>query len=137
MYLINEEHTVSGCFYLLDNLLQSFFEFPAVLGAGDQCPDIECQEPLPAQGLGDIARSNTVGDSLGNGGLADTGFTDEDGVILAPPAESLNYPLLLFLPSDNGVKLPRCSGGSQVYTQLIQGGGPGSGAGSSSGTLLR
>ncbi|MBT9162751.1 MAG: hypothetical protein DDT27_01313 [Dehalococcoidia bacterium] len=112
MYLINEEHTVSGCFYLLDNLLQPFFEFPAVLGAGDQCPDIKGQEPLPTQGLGDIARSDTVSDSLGNSGLADTSFTDEDGVILSPPAESLNYPLLLLLPSNNGVKLPRCSSGS-------------------------
>src|ERR1700691_652352 len=44
----------------------------------------------PAQGLGDVALHDALGEPLHDGGLAHPGLADEDGVVLGAPREHLD-----------------------------------------------
>ena len=82
--LVDEEDRVVGVAELLDDLLEPLLELAAVLGAGDERPDVERQDALVEQRLGDVAGDDPVGQALGDGGLADAGLADQGRVVLGP-----------------------------------------------------
>ena len=82
--LVDEEDRVVGVAELLDDLLEPFLELAAVLRPGDERADVQGQDPLVQQRLGDVAGDDPVGQALGDGGLADAGLADERGVVLRP-----------------------------------------------------
>ena len=49
---------------------------------------------------------DAAGQPLGDGGLADTGVADVQRVVLRPPAQDLDGPFDLLLPSDQRIDLP-------------------------------
>ena len=82
--LVDEEDRVVGVAELLDDLLEPLLELAAVLGAGDERPDVEGQDALVEQRLGDVAGDDPVGQALRDGGLADAGLADQGRVVLGP-----------------------------------------------------
>ena len=82
--LVDEEDRVVRVAELLDDLLEPLLELAAVLRAGDERADVEGQDALVEQGLGDVAGDDPMGQALGDGGLADAGLADERRVVLRP-----------------------------------------------------
>ena len=99
--LVDEEDRVVGVAQLLDDLLEPLLELAAVLGAGDERPDVERQDALVQQDLGDVAGDDPMGEALGDGRLADAGLADEGRVVLRLAAEDLDDPLDLLLAADD------------------------------------
>ena len=54
------------------------------------------------EGLRDFTANYTLGQSLNYSGLTYPRFTNENGVVLGSAANDLNYPLNLFVSSDDG-----------------------------------
>jgi hypothetical protein len=70
---------------LLEHGLEPVLELAAVLRAGDQCTDVECDHAAVAQRLGHVARHDPLGEPLDYGRLAHAGLADQHRVVLGPP----------------------------------------------------
>ena len=68
--------------YILKDRLKTFLKFTPVLGSRHKGTHIEREYLLILKVFGNIASCYTLGQSLYNGRLADTGFTDEDRIVL-------------------------------------------------------
>ena len=80
--LVDEEDGVVGVPELLDDLLQALLELAAVLGAGDERPDVERQDALVQEDVRHVAGDDPVGQALRDGGLANAGLADQGRVVL-------------------------------------------------------
>src|SRR3954447_17202525 len=83
--LVDEQDDVAAGADLLEDLLQALLEVTAVAGTGDEGTEVEGVELLVLQRLGHLALDDGLGQALDDGGLANTGLADEDGVVLGPP----------------------------------------------------
>lgn len=101
--------------------LQPFLELTAVFGARDHRAEVERDEPLVPQGLGDVTLDDALGEPLDDGGLADAGLADEYGVVLRTPRQDLDHTPDLLVTSDDRVELAVPGGGREVRTELLQG----------------
>ena len=119
--LIDEEDGVVGAAQLLDDLLEPLLELAAVLGPGDQRADVEGQHALVEEGLRNVTGDDALGQTFGDGGLADARLADEGGVVLRPAREDLDDPLDLLLAADDGVDLAGPDGIGQVDAELVDG----------------
>ncbi len=90
---------------LLEDRLQALLELAAVLGAGEQRADVERDDAAVAQRLGHVAGDDALGEALDDGGLADAGLADEDGVVLRAAAEHLDDAADLVVAPDDRVEL--------------------------------
>src|SRR5450759_4497161 len=83
---IDKQNRVRIVEELLEHGLQALLEIATVLGARQQRPHVESID----LGLGKYFRNLTVDDALGKAfrdcGLADTGFTYQERIVLAPAA---------------------------------------------------
>ena len=91
---------------LLDHRLQPLLELAAELGAGEQLGDVERHQLAVAQRRGHVAVHDPLGQSLDDGGLADTGLADQHRVVLGPPRQYLHHPAHFFIAPDHGIELP-------------------------------
>src|SRR5207253_3770674 len=85
--LVDEQDDVAAGADLLEHLLQALLEVAAVTGAGDERAQVEGVELLAVQGLGHVVGDDALGETLDDGGLADTGLADEDWVVLGAPGQ--------------------------------------------------
>src|SRR5205823_756530 len=118
--LVDEEDDVAACADLLQHLLQALLEVAAVAGPGDQGPEVEGVELLAVQRLRHIVGDDALGESLDNGGLADAGLADQDGVVLGAARENLHHPLDLALAPDDRVELLLPCELGEVATELVE-----------------
>ena len=121
--LVDEEDRVVRVAQLLDDLLEPLLELAAVLGAGHERPDVEGQDALVEQRLGDVAGDDAVGEALGDRGLADARLADQGRVVLGPSRQDLDDPLDLLLSADDGIQLSCTGGVGQVDAELVDGRG--------------
>jgi hypothetical protein len=119
MEFVNEKHAVTGGFYFLDNLLDPFLKFAAVLCPGYERPHIKGNEAPVLQCFGDIAGDDAVRQAFHNSGLTDARLTDERGIVLGAAAEYLDNPLDFLHTSDDRVELARPGSGGQVNAKLV------------------
>ena len=94
--------------------LEPLLELAAVLGPGDHRAEVEGDEALVAQGLGDVAGDDALGQALDDGGLADAGLADEDGVVLGAAAEHLDDAADLGVAADDRVEPALARVGGEV-----------------------
>ena len=106
---------------LLQHGLQTFLELAAILCAGQHRTKIERNQPLGFESLGYVPGCNALCKSFHDRGLPDTGFTDEDGVVLRATRQHLHYPTNFFIPPDNGVDLSGTRACSEIDAVLLQG----------------
>ena len=106
---------------LLEDGLEPLLELAAVLRAGHHRAEVERDQRLAAQALRDVARDDALGEPLDDGGLADSGVTDEDGVVLGPPRQHLHDPADLGVAADDRIQPALAGGGGQVGAVLLQG----------------
>ena len=90
---------------LLEDRLQALLELAPVLRAGHHRAQVEGQQPLVLEAVGDVTGHDAVGQALDDGGLADAGLADEDRVVLGAAGQDLDDPADLLVPADDRVEL--------------------------------
>ena len=105
---------------LLEDGLEPLLELAAELGAGDERAEVERDDPLVLERLGDVAAHDALGEALGDGGLADAGLADQHRVVLGPAAEDLDDAPDLLVPADDRVELAGARLGGEVAAVLLE-----------------
>ena len=108
---------------LLDFLqdgLEPLLELAAELRAGHHGAEIERDDALVLQGLGDVPGHDAPGEPFDDGGLADARIPDQDRVVLRPPREDLHDPADLVVAADDGVELPSAGELGQVARVALE-----------------
>ena len=119
--LIDEEDDLAGAVDdFLHDALQPLLEFTLVLRACDQRTHVQGIDLLALEVLGDIAVHDLLGDPFRDRRLADTRLTDQDRVVLGPPAQDLQHAPDLVVTSDDGVEPAAGSLFVQVDGELVQ-----------------
>ena len=85
--------------------LEPLLELAAVLRAGHHRGQVEATSRLSAQRLGHVAGDDALGQALDDGGLADAGLADQDGVVLGAPGQHLHDAADLGVAADDRVEL--------------------------------
>ena len=109
-----------GLLDLVEHRLEALLELAAELGAGDHGREIECDETLVLQALGHVALGDTSGETLGDGGLADAGLTDEHRVVLGPTGQDLDGAPDLVVAPDDGIETTVTGGLGEVRAELLE-----------------
>ena len=120
MNLVDEDDDVAARADLLRDLLEALFEVTAVAAAGDERAEVERVQLLVLERLGHFALDDRLREALDDGGLADAGLADEDGVVLGAAGEDLHDPLRLLLAPDDGVELALARSSGEVATELVE-----------------
>ena len=118
--LVDEQHDVATGADLLQDLLQALLEVAAVAAPGHQGAEVEGVELLALQRLGHVVGHDPLGQALDDGGLADAGLADEDGVVLGAARQHLHHPLDLLLAADDRVELALAGELGQVAAELVE-----------------
>ena len=104
--LVDEEEDLAlGFFDLLQNGFQSLLKLAPVLCARDERAHVQGEDGLVLETLGHVLLDDALGKALGDGGLADARFADQDGVILGLAGEDADHVADLAVAADHGVKL--------------------------------
>ena len=117
--LVDEEDRVVRVPELLDDLLEALLELAAVLRAGDERADVEGQDALVQERLGDVAVDDPMGQALGDGRLADAGLADQRRVVLLAARQDLDDPLDLLLAADDRIELAGPGELREVDAELV------------------
>ena len=121
MDLVDEEdHPPFGVLDLLHCPFQPLLEFAAEAGSGNHGSQVELYYLLAAQDLGHVVFGDFAGQTLSDGGLADTGAADEYRVVLGAAAEYLDKAQDLGVASDDRVELALPGQLGQVAAVLFQ-----------------
>jgi len=106
MQLVDEEDDAAlGLLDFVEDGFEALFELAAELGAGDEAAHVEGEDGLVFDAFGDIAADDALGEALDNGGLADAGLADEDGVVLGLAEEDAQGAADLLVAADDRVEL--------------------------------
>ena len=117
-----QDHLAVAVLDLLEDGLQALLELTPELRPGDQRTEVERDDPLVLEPLGDVAADDPLGQAFDDRGLADSGLADQDRVVLRPAAQHLDDSPDLLIATDDRVQAA-CPGlGGQVATVLLEGG---------------
>ena len=116
-----EDHSPLGLGHLTQHRLEAVLELAPVLRAGDQRSDVEGDHAAILQGLRDVAGHDSLGESLGDGGLADAGLADQHRVVLGAAGQHLDQPSDLVVPAHHRVELAEPRHLGEVAAELGQG----------------
>ncbi|MOA18091.1 hypothetical protein D3C78_1383790 [compost metagenome] len=91
--------------HILDHLAQALFEFAFHAGAGLQQADVQAAQLDVLERRRHVASDDAQGEPFDHGGLADTGFTGKDRVVLPASHEDIDQLADLFVTADDRVEL--------------------------------
>jgi hypothetical protein len=120
--LVDEQDGVLGASDFIHDRLDALFELAAVLGARDHHGQVEHDDALVAEELGNVAVDDHLGQAFDDGGLADAGLAQQHGIVFGAAAEDLDDALDLVVPADDRVELVLPGQLGQVAAEAIQGG---------------
>ena len=84
---IDEENDFAlGTRHLFQNGFQAFFEFTAILRAGNRSAHVQSDDALVLDALGHVAAHDPLRQAFDDGGLADARLADENRIVLWPAA---------------------------------------------------
>ena len=116
-----EDDAALGLGDLGEDGLEALLEFAAELGSGDEGAEVERDDALLLEAVGHVPGDNPAGKALDDGGFADTGFADEDRVILGAAGEDLDGAADLLVAADDGVELALAGEAGEVSPVLFEG----------------
>ena len=121
MQLIDEQNDLAlALLHLIEDGLEPFLKFAAEFGAGHQGTHIEGKQGLILEVFRHIPRNDPQGQPFGDGGFADTGFTDEAGVVFGLTGKDADDIADLLIPPDDRVQLLAAGGGGQIAAVFFQ-----------------
>ncbi len=102
-----DEHDVAagGAGDLLQHRLQALLKFAAVLGARDEGTQVERDEVLLPERIGDVAVHDPLRQALDDRGLTHPRLADQDRVVLRAPRQHLHHAPDLLVPPDHRIEL--------------------------------
>ena len=106
---------------LVEHRFQALLEIAPELGAGQQGAQVQRQDALVLEPLGHLAIDHPLGQALDDRGLAHSGLTDQDGVVLGPPLQYLDGAPDLVVAANDRIQLALLRPLGQVYGVLVQG----------------
>ena len=121
MELVHEQDDPAVPHQFFQQAFEALLKVAAVLGAGHQAGHVQRQQPPALEGPGHLPRRDSLGQPLGQGGLAHAGLPHQAGVILLPPAEDLDHPVQLPVPAKDGVQFPVGGAAGQVPAVFVAG----------------
>ncbi len=122
VHFVDEEDDLAlGGRDLVQHGLEAFLELAPVFGAGDQGAHVERQDLLVLERFRHVAVDDAERQTLDDGGLADAGLADQDGVVLGAAGEDLDGAADLFVAADDGIDLAIAGGLGQVAGVAFQG----------------
>ncbi len=122
MELVDEEDDFAvGFLDLFDDGFEAVFEFAAIFCAGEHGAEVEGDEALVAERFRDVAGDDAAGEAFDDGGLADSGLTDEDGIIFRAAAEDLDDAANLLIAADDGIELTFARELGEVFGVALEG----------------
>ena len=119
--LVDEQDGVLGAAHLVHDGLDAFLELAAILGAGHHHGQVEHDDAAVAQQFGDVAVDDQLGQAFDDGGLADAGLAEQDGVVLGAAAEHLDDALDLVGPADDRVEFALAGEFGEVAPETVEG----------------
>src|SRR6202158_500870 len=88
--LVDEDDGVLALHQFLHDGLETLFKLAAIFCAGDDQREVQTKDALIRQEGRNVAVGNPLRQAFDNGGLADAGFADQDGIIFGAAAKNLN-----------------------------------------------
>ncbi|MNC08910.1 hypothetical protein D3C75_565180 [compost metagenome] len=116
MDLVDEEDSPFLTLDLLEQHLETLLKVTAVLGPCQQGTHVQGVDGTVCYHLGHVTLDDTIGEPLGDGGLAHTGLPHQQGIVLAATAEHLNGAAQLLIATDQRIDSP-------LQYQLVEVGG--------------
>ena len=92
-------------FEFLDDLLQALFEVAAIAGAGEQRAHVEREDRRVLQRFRNLLLDDALGETFGDGRLADAGVADIERVVLRTAAQDLDRAVDLGMAADQRIDL--------------------------------
>ncbi len=122
MQLINKQDDLSiTVLHILKNGFQTLFKFTTILRTCNQCTHIQCKNLLILQSVRNITIHNPLGKTFDNCSLTNTGFTDQNRVILRLTGKDTNHVPDLFITANHRIKLLFFCLLHKILTILLQG----------------
>jgi len=121
--LVDEEDDVLGAAHFVHDSFDALFELAAVLGAGDHHRQIEHDDTAIVEDLGDGVADDHLGEAFDDGGLADAGFAEQNGVVLLAAAEDLDDAFDLVLAADDRIELAFAGELGEIAAEAVECGG--------------
>ena len=100
---------------------EAVFEFAAIFGAGDEGAHVEAYDTFVFEACGDVAVDDALGESFDDGGFADAGFADEDGVVFGASAEDLHAAADFVVAAYDGIEFAFAGLFDQVDAEAFEG----------------
>ena len=93
--------------HILEHRLQPLLKLASELGTCEQRRHVEGEDTFALEAFGHLSIDDALGKAFHNRCLANTGFTDEDRVVLGSPLQDLNATTDLIVPANDRVELAR------------------------------
>mmetsp|Transcript_11094 Transcript_11094/g.26124 ORF Transcript_11094/g.26124 Transcript_11094/m.26124 type:complete len:306 (+) Transcript_11094:201-1118(+) len=121
VHLVDEQYDLPRVvLHLLEDVFEPLLELTAELGPGHQRAEVEADEAIVLEAVGDVAGQHPLGDALGDGRLAHPRVADQDGIVLGPPGQDLDGPADLVVAPDDRIQLALGRPGREVDAVLVQ-----------------
>ena len=116
---VDEKDDVRIVGYVLYYALEAFLKVSSVFRPGHYGSDVQRDNPLPEHLSWYRTFGYPQGNSLDNRRFSHTRFPDQHRVVLLSPAEDLNDPFHLLLPSHNRVQPPFNGRSCQIISEIL------------------
>jgi hypothetical protein len=100
-----QDHLPRRLRHFLEQRLQPILKLTAIFGSSDESTQIQRQNSLVAQALGNVAADDPLGNALDDGGLADAWLADQHRVVLGPTRQHLNRPPDFLVAANHRIEL--------------------------------
>ena len=120
MYLVDHQNDIPLFSDLFNEAFHPAFKLSAELSPRHQRREIQQKDLFILQLVRHISHGDPLGQSLGNRRLADTGFTDQAGIVFLTAVQNLDDTLQLLVPSHHGIQLSGAGAGRQVDAVVVQ-----------------
>ena len=101
--LVDEEDRMRPLAQLIEQRLEALLEVAAVLGAGQQCTEVQGIDHAVGQQIRHLLVDYALGQAFGDGCLANTSLAYQQRVVLAPTRENLRNTLDFMLATDQWI----------------------------------
>ena len=105
MDFVDEQNGLRGFGELLQNPLEALFEVATVFCSGQQRAHVKRVNTGFVENLRYVVLDDPTSQTLGDGGLANAGFADQQRIVFAATAKRLDHPLEFLFASDQRVNL--------------------------------
>src|SRR5450755_2867191 len=118
--LIDEQDRAGLLLQLRDDALQTLLEITAIFRAGDKSAHVECVHRAVGEHIGHLAFNDEAREPFRDGGLADPGLANIQGIVLAPPAQNLDRALDFKLAPDKRIDTTLLRAAVQIRCVLVE-----------------